>query len=205
MKECMMTFLIQEPTEKELSTLETHWLTCDEVWNPKKHFDDPSEQFFDGIGDDKDETVALIVDQENTPEEERFECTDHMHDNEILEKPVHLDIDLSQGKFIRTAKVDHFLNQIPSSELIPRDEFESPKTMDATANFFGQLPNMDEQPDVHPKMHQARFSKIDYDKLAPHFGYVSAEIIRQTLKQTTQLAKTTFCHSMHQHNKSLFQ
>jgi hypothetical protein len=48
-------------------------------------------------------------------------------------------------------------------------------------------------------------AKIDYEKILPYFAFLPHEGIQHTLRQTTQLAKSTIHYSMRRHLKSLFQ
>jgi hypothetical protein len=48
-------------------------------------------------------------------------------------------------------------------------------------------------------------TKIDYEKLSPYFAFRPHDVIQHTLRQTTQLAKSTIHHPMRRHLKSLFQ
>jgi hypothetical protein len=48
-------------------------------------------------------------------------------------------------------------------------------------------------------------AKIDYEKLSPYFAFRPHDIIQYTLRQTTQLAKSTIHYPMRCHLKSWFQ
>jgi hypothetical protein len=48
-------------------------------------------------------------------------------------------------------------------------------------------------------------AKIDYEKLSPYFAFRPHNIIQHTLRQTTQLAKSTIHYPMRLHLKSRFQ
>jgi hypothetical protein len=52
---------------------------------------------------------------------------------------------------------------------------------------------------------KALSAKIDYEKLSPYFAFLPHDVIQHTLKQTTQLAKSTIHYPMRPHLKSLFQ
>jgi hypothetical protein len=47
--------------------------------------------------------------------------------------------------------------------------------------------------------------KIDYEKLSPYFTFRPHDVIHHTLRQTTQLAKSTIHYPMRHHLKSRFQ
>ena len=204
MIECMMTFQNRQPTEKEINTHEVHWLTLNEIWDPKKHFDDPEDEFFNH-SEDEEETMALKVQQENPEDQvnEFHDCVDKMPERELFGKAVHLDIDTSRGIFVRSAELDHLLNLIPTNDLIPKEEIMAPK--ESNVNFFGQLPDTEMQPEVSQKLHQAQPAKIDCEKLAPHFAFMGSDIIRETMKRTTQMATATFRFPMRRHLKSMFK
>jgi hypothetical protein len=48
-------------------------------------------------------------------------------------------------------------------------------------------------------------AKIDYEKLSPYFAFRPHDVIQHTLRQTTQLAKSTIYYPMRRHLKSRFQ
>jgi hypothetical protein len=48
-------------------------------------------------------------------------------------------------------------------------------------------------------------AKIDYEKLSPYFAFRPYDVIQHTLRQTTQLAKSTIHYPMRFHLKNRFQ
>jgi hypothetical protein len=48
-------------------------------------------------------------------------------------------------------------------------------------------------------------SKLDYEKPSPYFAFRPHDVIQHTLRQTTQLAKSTIHYPMQRHLKSRFQ
>jgi hypothetical protein len=48
-------------------------------------------------------------------------------------------------------------------------------------------------------------SNIDYERLSPYFAFRLHDVIKSTLRQTTQLAKSTIHYLMRHHLKSRFQ
>jgi hypothetical protein len=48
-------------------------------------------------------------------------------------------------------------------------------------------------------------AKIDYEKLSPYFAFRPHDVIQHTLRQTTQLDKSTNYYPMRRHHKSRFQ
>jgi hypothetical protein len=48
-------------------------------------------------------------------------------------------------------------------------------------------------------------SKIDYERLSPYFSFRPHDVIQHTLRQTTQLAKSTVHYPMRRYPKSCFQ
>jgi hypothetical protein len=48
-------------------------------------------------------------------------------------------------------------------------------------------------------------AKIDYERLSPYFAFRPHDVIQHTLRQTTQLAKSTIHYPMRRHLKSRFQ
>ena len=72
-------------------------------------------------------------------------------------------------------------------------------------NFFGQLPDQDISNDATAHLHQALPSRWEYRDLAPHFAFQSHDIIRETLKRTTQMAKTVIRFPMRKHFQSRFK
>ena len=55
-----------------------------------------------------------------------------------------------------------------------------------------------------PHYSKAVPGKIDYENLSPYFAFLPHEVIRHTLQQTTQLAKSTIHFPMRRHLKSRF-
>jgi hypothetical protein len=58
---------------------------------------------------------------------------------------------------------------------------------------------------VDPHYSKALPSKIDYERLSPYFAFRPHDVIQHTLRQTTQLAKSTVHYPMRRHLKSRFQ
>jgi len=60
---------------------------------------------------------------------------------------------------------------------------------------------------VHTDPHYSKAlpSNIDYERLSPYFAFRPHDVIQNTLRQTTQLAKSTIHHPMRRHLKSRFQ
>jgi hypothetical protein len=56
-----------------------------------------------------------------------------------------------------------------------------------------------------PHYSKALPSKIDYERLSPYFAFRPHDVIQHTLRQTTQLAKSTVHYPMQRHLKSQFQ
>ena len=56
-----------------------------------------------------------------------------------------------------------------------------------------------------PHLSKALPGKIDYERLSPYFSFRSHDVIQHTLRQTTQLAKSTIHYPMRRHLKSCFQ
>jgi hypothetical protein len=52
---------------------------------------------------------------------------------------------------------------------------------------------------------KALHDKIDYEKLSPYFAFRLHDVIQHTLRQTTQLAKSTIHYPMRLHLKSRFR
>jgi hypothetical protein len=55
------------------------------------------------------------------------------------------------------------------------------------------------------QMSKENMQKIDCEKLSPYFAFRSHNVIQNTLRQTTQLAKSTIDYPMRLHLKSRFQ
>jgi hypothetical protein len=56
-----------------------------------------------------------------------------------------------------------------------------------------------------PHYSKALPSKIDYERLSPYFAFRPHDVIQQTLRQTTQVSKSTIHYPMQHHLKSRFQ
>jgi hypothetical protein len=59
--------------------------------------------------------------------------------------------------------------------------------------------------DTDPHFSKALPSKIDYERLSPYFAFRPHGVIQHTLRQTTQLAKSTAHYPMRCHLKNWFQ
>ena len=59
----------------------------------------------------------------------------------------------------------------------------------------------DEDKSLIPSLHKAQPAIIDYEKYIPYFSYKPISVIRETFKQTTQLASPIICFPF----KSCFQ
>jgi hypothetical protein len=58
---------------------------------------------------------------------------------------------------------------------------------------------------IDPHFSKALPSKIDDERLSPYFAFRPLDVIQHTLRQTTQLAKSTVHFPMQRHLKSRFQ
>jgi hypothetical protein len=58
---------------------------------------------------------------------------------------------------------------------------------------------------IDPHFSKALPSRIDYERLSPYLAFRPHDIIQYTLRQTTQLAKSTIHYPMRRHLKSRFQ
>jgi hypothetical protein len=56
-----------------------------------------------------------------------------------------------------------------------------------------------------PHYSEALPSKIDYERLSPYFAFRPHDVIQHTLRQTTQLAKSTINYPMQCHLKVVFK
>jgi hypothetical protein len=56
-----------------------------------------------------------------------------------------------------------------------------------------------------PNFSKALPSNTDYERLSPYFAFRPHDVIQNTLRQTTQLAKATIHYPMRRHLKSRFQ
>jgi hypothetical protein len=58
---------------------------------------------------------------------------------------------------------------------------------------------------IDPHFRKALPSKIDYERLSPYFAFSPHDVIHHTLRQATQLAKSTIHYPMGRHLKSKFK
>ena len=56
-----------------------------------------------------------------------------------------------------------------------------------------------------PNLSKALPGKIDFERLSPYFTFQRNDVIQHTLRQTTQLAKSTIHYRMRRHLTNLFQ
>ena len=69
--------------------------------------------------------------------------------------------------------------------------------------MFGKVPGSEEH--KNPALHRVVPTKFDYEALRPYFGYRPTEVVRETIRQTTQLATSIIRFPMRRHFKSRFQ
>ena len=147
-----------------------------------------TQEIYDITSDDIWDPTKLVDDpfelKNFIPDDEYLAFnTSKMEEKNLLGQDIALDISLTHGIYnINSTKSD------PPTSYV---------------NFFGQLPDQTDETNAY--LHQALPSKWEYRDLAPHFAFQSHDIIRETLKRTTQLAKTVIRFPMRKHFQSRFK
>jgi hypothetical protein len=109
-------------------------------------------------------------------------------------------------------KVDLFEQGIPKLSYFDPSDAHDTNVKENHANLVFQLYtigmkntndiNQLNKDSFHSKVLNA---KIDYEKLSPYFAFLPHDVIQHTLRQTTQIAKSTVHYPMSLHIKSRFQ
>jgi hypothetical protein len=174
----MIHFKHRLPTTEEINSLKQYFLTQgDTPWNPSSFLDQVSDKFYQQVIDNEQKNSL------NTK-------SDHSSDNKVdlVEK------DIPKLSYFDPSDAHDTNVKGKYANLV----FHLDTIVIKDANDLSQL-NKDS---FYIKVLTA---KIDYEKLSPYFAFRPHDVIQHTLRQTTQLAKSTIHYPMRRHLKSNFQ
>jgi hypothetical protein len=168
------------PTTEEINSLKQYCLTQgDTPWNPSSFYDQVADKFYEQIIDNEQKNSLNIIPK-----------SDHSSD---------IEVDLVEQDIRKLSYFD------------PSDAHDT-NVKGKYANLVFHLDTvvMKNANDLNQSNKDSFYSKalpakIDYEKLSPYFAYRPHDVIQHTLRQTTQLAKSTIHYPMRRHLKSRFQ
>jgi hypothetical protein len=175
---CMIHFKHQLPTTEEVNSLKQYCLTQGNTpWNPSSFSDKVADKFNQHvIHNEQKKTLNTISD----------------HSSDI--------------------KFDIVEQDIPKfSYLNPSDAHDTNvKVKHANLLFHLDTAVMNNANDINNLnkeyfYRKALLAKVNYKKLSPYFAFLPYDVIQYTLRQTTQLTKSTIHYPMTHHLKSRFQ
>ena len=213
-KNCMVNFKHRVPTSEELGLIKEDQfnileLTQDAPWNPKK-FTDEEKEYVD-IEEEETETTHLGF---HTTTQIYYDPTDVEVTKTTPGRYVEMNIE--PGNEV----IDLTISESEDSGEEEEDPKKEPEIIDLTNDSddeevsaynvnlhqtFGLTPMAKEDDQFQWNIHRAVPAKLDYEKLAPHFGFRPKRIIQETLRKTTQLAKSVIRQPMRKHLVSIFQ
>jgi hypothetical protein len=175
---CMIHFKQRLPITEEINSLKRNYLTQgDTPWNPSSFSDQVADKFYQQVIDNE---------QKNSLNTKSNDSSDN--------------------------KVDLVEQDIPKlSYFDPSDAHDTNvKGKYATLVFHLDTVVMKDVNYLHQLNKDSFYikslpDKIDYEKLSPYFAFRPHDVTQHTLRQTTQLAKSTIHYPMRCHLKSRFQ
>ena len=177
---CMIHFKHRLPTADEIASLKQYCLTQgDTPWNPSSFSDQMADKFY-----------QQVIDTENY---------NFLSGSIAKSLPIKVPDKIKQFNHQKLSFYD-------SSDSLTNNMKGKP----ACLVFFVdtvQKTNIDDSILVNTDSHfsKALPSKIDNEILSPYFAFRPHDVMQHTLKQTTQLAKSTIHYPMQRHLKSRFQ
>jgi hypothetical protein len=175
---CMIHFKHRLPTTEEINLIKQYCLTQgDTPWNPSSFSDHIADKFYQQVIDNEQKNSL------NTK-------SDHSSD----------------------IKVDLVEQDIPKLSYFDLSDAHDTNVKGNHANLVFPLYTivMKNVNDINQLNKDSLYSKalpakIDYEKLSPYFAFRPHDVIQHTLRQTTQLAKSTIHYPMRHHLKIRFQ
>jgi hypothetical protein len=175
---CMIYFKHRLPTTEEINSLKQYCLTQgDTPWNPSSFSDQVADKFYQQLIDNE---------QKNSLNTKSDDSSD-------------INVDLVEQDIPKLSYFD------------PPDAHDTNvKGKYASLVFHLDTVVMKNANDLNQSNKDSFYSKalpdkIDYEKLSPYFAFGPHDVIQHTLRQTTQLAKSTIHYPMRRHLKSRFQ
>jgi hypothetical protein len=172
----MINFKHRLPSTEEINSLKQYCLTQgDTPWNPSSFSDQVADMSFQQVIDNE---------QKNS-----------LNTNSDLSSDI---------------KVDLVEQDIPKLSYFDPSDDRNFKGNHASLVFHLDTVVMKDANDINQLNKDSFYSKalpakIDYEKLSAYFAFRPHDVIRHTLRQTTQLAKSTIQYPMRRHLKSRFQ
>ena len=215
-KNCMVNFKHRLPTNKELDLIkDDHFnvleLTQDAPWSPSKHTDEERQL----IGTEDDEELESIHMGFHTKTLTFYDPTDtnvvkttpgNYVDLSIQPEREVIDLTLSEDNELEDMEED--INEDGPEVIDLTEDSDEEDTSAYNVNIqqtFGLTPLAKEDDKYQYNVHRALPSKVDYEKISPYFGFRPKRIIQETLRNTTQLAKSVIRQPMRRHLLSRFQ
>ena len=227
-KNGMVNFKHRVPTEDELNLFQDdHFnvleLTQDAPWNPKKFTDEGRHLGNHEEEDDMESshlgyhtTTLTFYDPSDievvktTPG--RYVEMDIEPENEVIDLTISEDndnegvIDLSMSEEMDSGETKE--KKEPEVIDLTNDSDEEEETTAYNVNLhqtFGLTPLAKEDDQFQMNLHRAVPTKVDYEKLSPYFGFRLQRIIQETLRKTTQLARSVIRQPMRKHLLNRYQ
>ena len=196
----MMTFKHREPSQNEIATLDHISITLDTFWEPKIYNEDANLT---------SNAIATRIDEEET----------NIYSGEVQSQPslgmaFHLAFDKSKGVFVREIVANELLCKMSDTDLLRHttggDDYWSPNI-----SFHGKVycykgTGMEqvlgtELSKLEVKLHKAVPPNLNLAELGRYFSYQPDDVIRNTLRQTNQMATQIIRFPMNTHFVSRFK
>ena len=194
---CLCHFGNRVPTTRELNTLVVHSLTQDQVpWDPASFYDDPSPDFA------TNRALWIQEDSENLRlnAERLASYKDDLDAGNYNTKTLG-----SSDDFSHTDTQTHG-DSAPLGETVCLNiHADTVLDMDNNQILNDYSSDIIQTSDPHAsRLSRALSKKVDLDSLRPYFGWRPVDVIRETLKRTTQLAANVIHYPLRRHLKSRF-
>jgi hypothetical protein len=171
---CMIHFKHRLPTTEEFTSLKRYCLTqMDTPWNPSSFSDQVAEKFYQQVIDDE---------QENNL-------------NTKSDYSSYIKVDLVEQGIPKLSYFD------PSDAHDTNVKVKYPNLVFQLDTIVMKNTNGINQLNKDSFYSKALPAKIEYEKLSPYFAFCPHDVIQHTLRQTTQLAKSTIHYPMRRHLK----
>jgi hypothetical protein len=168
---CMVHFKHRLPSAEEIASLKQYCLTQGDVpWNPSSFSDQMADKFYQQVSETENYNIRLDFTSKDPPVTVVDKVSQHNHQKMSFYDPADLQMNNVNGK--------------PAHLVVHADSVQKTNVEDSV------LVNID------PHFSKALPSKIDYERLSPYLAFKLHDVKQQTLRQTTQLAKSTIHYPM---------
>jgi hypothetical protein len=176
----MVHFKHRLPTAEEIASLKQYCITQGDVpWNPSSFSDQMADKFYQQVIETENYNICLGFTSKDHQVTAVDKVSQHNHQKMPFYDPADLHMNIVNGK--------------PAHLVFHADSVQKTNVEDSV------MLNID------PHFRIALPSKIDYERLSPYFAFRPHGVIHHTLRQTTQLAKSTIHYPMGRHLRSQFQ